>query len=69
MKTQPQEIEVQIPYRESDGAIMYSMMDEFTLRRLHKFIGELIEWKASGNPCYIGTYTAVITERKQNDET
>lgn len=57
---QPEPIDIEIPIM--NGAMMCSMMDEFSLRRLHKFVGEMIDWKAAGNACHIGTYTALITE-------
>jgi hypothetical protein len=44
---QPNTIDLQIPCK--GNSVMYSMMDEFSLRRLHKFIGELIAWREAGN--------------------
>lgn len=59
---QPKPIAIEIPIM--NDAIMYSMMDEFTLRRLRQFIDDLIVWKEAGNACYIGTlHYSVITER------
>lgn len=66
---QPEPIDIKILVRMNDQAVMYSMMDEFSLRRLRKFIDELIEWKAAGNACHIGTYAAIITEKRDETQT
>lgn len=61
---QPEPIQMDIPMM--NGAVMYSMMDEFPLRRLRKFLDDLIEWKAKGNSCHIGTLTyAVVIEKEK----
>lgn len=57
----PEPLDIEIPIR--GGTILYSWMDEFSLRRLYKFIGELIEWKAAGNSEVIETKLyAVVKE-------
>ena len=65
MINQPEPIEVEMVLR--GKSVMYSMLDEFTLRRLHKFIGELIEWKAAGNTTHIETKLFAIIEECNND--
>lgn len=66
METQPEPIELEIPVM--GDSVMYSMMDEFSLRRLRKYLDELIEWKAAGNLCHIGTFYAVITEKPAQED-
>lgn len=61
---QPEPIDIDIPVM--NGAVMYSMMDEFTLTRLRNFIDELIKWKADGNPCHIATYEYLIGYKRED---
>lgn len=63
---QPEQIDIQIPIM--NGAIMYSMMDAFSLRRLRKFLDDLIAWKEAGNACHICTYMAVIEYEPQQEQ-
>ena len=63
--TKPKDIEVKIPVRKKDKAVMYSMMDICALRKLHKFLGDLIEWKeAGGEPGCVEIIDYIISEIK-----
>jgi len=61
---QPEPPNVEIPFN-GLGQALYSHMEEFPLRRLRKYIDELITWKAAGKPITLGTITyAIITDEK-----
>lgn len=70
MQSEPKPIDIKIPVGvNSNGqhAVMYSMMDEFSLRRLRTFIDDLIEWKAAGNACTMAAKFYAVIEEKNNE--